>query len=137
MQINYLCSYDLYSPVHNVVDACIPLRGQAGGGWALVFESFLRPVKWHRADRRVPFGAQNTERFNGEGCTCKVEPVHCLPVYPAEDPDVAGVGHHLNQVSHKRGALPQKQLPSIHIDMLVKENPKQFSSVFFTFYRSR
>ncbi len=34
-----------------------PLRGQVGGGWALAFESFLGPVKWHRADRRVPFGA--------------------------------------------------------------------------------
>jgi hypothetical protein len=33
-----------------------PLRGQVGGGWALEFESFLGPVKWHRADRRVPFG---------------------------------------------------------------------------------
>jgi hypothetical protein len=28
-------------------------------GWALEFESFLGPVKWHQADRRVPFGAQN------------------------------------------------------------------------------
>ncbi len=31
-----------------------------GGGWALEFESFLGPVKWHGADRRVPFGAQKT-----------------------------------------------------------------------------
>jgi hypothetical protein len=36
------------------------LRGQVGGGWALEMESFLGPVKWHRADRRVPFGAQKT-----------------------------------------------------------------------------
>ncbi len=35
-----------------------PLRGEVGGGWALEFESFLGPVKWHQADRRVPFGAQ-------------------------------------------------------------------------------
>jgi hypothetical protein len=28
-----------------------PLRGQVGGGWALEIESFLGPVKWHRADR--------------------------------------------------------------------------------------
>jgi hypothetical protein len=35
-----------------------PLLGQVGEGWALGFESFLGPVKWHRADRRVPFGAQ-------------------------------------------------------------------------------
>jgi hypothetical protein len=32
-----------------------PLLGQVGGGWALEFESFWGPVKWHRADRRVPF----------------------------------------------------------------------------------
>ncbi len=37
-----------------------PLRGELGGGWALEFESFLGPEKWHRADRRVPFGAQKT-----------------------------------------------------------------------------
>jgi hypothetical protein len=38
------------------------LRGQVGGGWALEMESFLGPVKWPRADRRVPlaFGAQKT-----------------------------------------------------------------------------
>jgi hypothetical protein len=35
-----------------------PLLGQVGGGWALEFESFLGPVKWRRANRRVPFGAQ-------------------------------------------------------------------------------
>jgi hypothetical protein len=28
------------------------LRGQVGGGWALEMESFLGPVKWHRADIR-------------------------------------------------------------------------------------
>jgi hypothetical protein len=26
-----------------------PLRGEVGGGWAMEFESFLGPVKWHRA----------------------------------------------------------------------------------------
>ena len=36
-----------------------PLRGQVGGGWALEIESFFGPCeKWHRSDRRVPFGAQ-------------------------------------------------------------------------------
>ncbi len=38
-----------------------PLRGQVGRGWALEIESFLGPVKWHLADRRVPFGAQKTQ----------------------------------------------------------------------------
>jgi hypothetical protein len=34
------------------------LRGEVGGGWALEFPRFLGPVKWERADRRVPFWAQ-------------------------------------------------------------------------------
>ncbi len=41
------------------------LRGQVGGGWALEMESFLGPVKWHRAERRVPFGAQKTRDVQG------------------------------------------------------------------------
>ena len=41
------------------------LRGEVGGGWALEFPSFLGPVKWERADRRVPFGAQKTREFQG------------------------------------------------------------------------
>jgi hypothetical protein len=39
------------------------LRGQVvggGGGGALEIESFLGPVKWRRADWRVPFGARTT-----------------------------------------------------------------------------
>ncbi len=43
-----------------------PLLGQVGGGWALEFESFLGPVKWHRADRRVLFGAQKTRNIPKE-----------------------------------------------------------------------
>jgi hypothetical protein len=31
-----------------------PSLREVGGGWALEFSSFLGPVKWHRADRRVP-----------------------------------------------------------------------------------
>jgi hypothetical protein len=29
-----------------------------GGGWVSEIESFFGPLKWHRADRRVPFVAQ-------------------------------------------------------------------------------
>ncbi len=39
------------------------LRGQVGGGWALEIERFLGPVKWHRADRRVPLWAQKTREL--------------------------------------------------------------------------
>ncbi len=56
-----------YAPMNNTA-LCImfwmrayPLQGQVVGGWTLEIESFLGPVKWHRADRRAPFGAQ---RFN-------------------------------------------------------------------------
>jgi len=55
-----LCTYDLYGPVRNVFVAGISITRAVGGGWALELESFLGPVKWHRADRRVPFGAQKT-----------------------------------------------------------------------------
>jgi hypothetical protein len=41
------------------------LRWGVRGGWALEFPSFLGPVKWERADRRVPFGAQKTREFQG------------------------------------------------------------------------
>ena len=47
------------------------LRGEVGGGWALEFPSFLGPVKWHRADRRVPFGPKKVPGGRGEGLTQK------------------------------------------------------------------
>ncbi len=37
-----------------------PLLGQVGGGWSLEIETFLGPLKWHRAVRRMPFGAQKS-----------------------------------------------------------------------------
>ncbi len=42
-----------------------PLRGQIGRGLGLEPESFSGPVKWHQADRWVPFGAQKTREFQG------------------------------------------------------------------------
>jgi hypothetical protein len=47
--INNLCAYDLYSPAHNVLDACISITRGSGRGLGLEFSSFLGPVKWHRA----------------------------------------------------------------------------------------
>ncbi len=35
-----------------------PLRGQVGDGWALEIETFLGPVKWHRAVRGVASGTK-------------------------------------------------------------------------------
>jgi hypothetical protein len=43
------------------------LRGEVGGGWALEFPSFLGPVKWERADRRVPFGAGWLSKLIAQG----------------------------------------------------------------------
>ncbi len=39
------------------------LRGQVGGGWALEISSFLGLVKWHRTDRRVPFGGRTISKL--------------------------------------------------------------------------
>ncbi len=36
-----------------------------GGGWALEIGTFLDPVKYHGAARRVPFGAQKSCDFQG------------------------------------------------------------------------
>jgi hypothetical protein len=38
---------------------------QVRGGWALEIETFLGPVKWHRADRPVPFGTQKSRFLQG------------------------------------------------------------------------
>jgi hypothetical protein len=36
-----------------------PVKWHQADSWALEFESFLGPVKWHQVERRVPFGVQN------------------------------------------------------------------------------
>jgi hypothetical protein len=51
-------AYDLYDPQEMFLMRADPLQGQVGGGWALEIDTFLGRVKWHRAVRRVPFGAQ-------------------------------------------------------------------------------
>ncbi len=40
-----------------------PIQGELGGDWALEYLSFLGPVKWHQANRQVPFGAQKSREF--------------------------------------------------------------------------
>jgi hypothetical protein len=54
--------------MHNVLDVCISITRGSGrtlGPGIREFESFLGSVKWHRADRRVPFGAQKAREFQG------------------------------------------------------------------------
>ncbi len=61
------------------------LRGEVGGDWALDFPSFLGPVKWHRADRRVPFGAWKcleTQRRTVGGGGGRKPPMRGLAVLP-------------------------------------------------------
>ncbi len=49
-------NYGIYAPMIYTAPCVMflmwadTLRGQVGGGWALEMESFLGPVKWHRAD---------------------------------------------------------------------------------------
>jgi hypothetical protein len=61
-EIAILCTYMIYtaSCVMLLVRAA-SLRGQVGGSWALDIETFLGPLKLHRADRRMPFGAQKSQ----------------------------------------------------------------------------
>jgi hypothetical protein len=61
-KISIAIIYSIYAPMIYTAPCVMfffmrtdPLRWQVGGGWALEIESFLGPVKWHRADRRVPF----------------------------------------------------------------------------------
>jgi hypothetical protein len=41
----YLCTYDLNSPVHNVLDACISIMRRRGRGLGPGIREFLGPVK--------------------------------------------------------------------------------------------
>jgi hypothetical protein len=47
------------APFVMVVMRADPLRGQVGEAWALEIETFSGLVKWHRAVRRMPFGAKS------------------------------------------------------------------------------
>ncbi len=42
-----------------------PLQGQEGRGWALEIETFLGPVTWHRAVKRVQLGPQKSWDLQG------------------------------------------------------------------------
>ncbi len=42
--------------MHNVFGACISITRGSGRGLGPGILEFLGSVKWHRADRRVPFG---------------------------------------------------------------------------------
>ncbi len=49
-QINYLYTYDLYSPMHNVLDACISITRASGRGLGPGIRKFFGPVKWHESE---------------------------------------------------------------------------------------
>jgi hypothetical protein len=42
---NYLCTYDLYSPVHNVLDACISIMKGSGRGLGPGIIEFFGPCE--------------------------------------------------------------------------------------------
>jgi hypothetical protein len=42
-----------------------PFLGQVGGDCALEIKTFLGPVKWQQAVRRVPFRAQKSQDLQG------------------------------------------------------------------------
>jgi hypothetical protein len=44
-RMNYLCTYDLYSPVHNVLDACISITWGSGSGLGPGIPEFFGPCE--------------------------------------------------------------------------------------------
>ncbi len=59
---SYLRTNDLYGPLRNAFDAG-SIHYEASGrglGPGMEIETLLGTVKWHQADRRVPFGAQKS-----------------------------------------------------------------------------
>ncbi len=58
VKLSYLWTYDLYGPTRNAFDAGKSITRASGRGLGPGNRDFLGPVKWHRAVRRVPFGAQ-------------------------------------------------------------------------------
>ncbi len=56
------------APCVNVFDACRYITRASRRGLGNGNREFLGPVKWHRVDRRGPFGAQKTRDF-----PCNVE----------------------------------------------------------------
>ncbi len=51
--------------MRNIFDVGRYIKWASGRGGGLEMESFLGPLKWHRADRRVPFGAQKSSGGGG------------------------------------------------------------------------
>jgi hypothetical protein len=83
--------------MHNVLDACISITKGSGRGLALEFESFLGPLKWHRADRRVPLGAQ---KHYAQGCInhrCIGGFMHKKPTKEVSRPILWGVEEQVNK----------------------------------------
>jgi hypothetical protein len=69
---NYLCTYDLYSPVLIMFwMRAYPLQGQVGGGWAVEISSFLGP-KWHSPIGSWPLRNQYARIQNMTHCAVSV-----------------------------------------------------------------
>ncbi len=45
VDFNYLCTNDLYSPVHNVLDACISITWESGRGLGPGIPEFFGPCE--------------------------------------------------------------------------------------------
>jgi hypothetical protein len=67
-QSSYICTYDLYSPVNNVLDASISITRASGRGLGPGYREFYGPCEMHRANRQVPFHKSPRGRFQGSYC---------------------------------------------------------------------
>jgi hypothetical protein len=60
---SYLCTYDLYSPVHNVLDACISITRASGRGLGPGNRDFFRPFEMASSQQASAIWGQKTKEF--------------------------------------------------------------------------
>jgi hypothetical protein len=63
VSFNYLCTYDLYSPVHNVLDACISITWGSGRGLGPGILEFFGPCEMGMS--RYASSRHKIETFRG------------------------------------------------------------------------
>jgi hypothetical protein len=99
---NYLCTYNLYSPVHNVLDACISTTWGSGRGWALEFP-FLGLWNWNEPIGEFHLGPEKLGNSRAQ-----------LPATSPSNGYALGYNDFNNLVMQTLSWLPNKILRLIH-----------------------
>jgi hypothetical protein len=73
---NYLCTYDLYSPVHNVLEACISITMASGRGLGPGIRDFFGPCEMASSQCRHAYSPVAVPIFT----STKIQLVFCIVV---------------------------------------------------------